>query len=265
MADITTRPAAGLPADFGANLMKGIADTRSAIVVSDGKPFFRLLRDGTYVFGASNEEMQEGSQWAVNLASLSRGWVCWVDGELLGQVMASVQAPRLPQPAPVGGHPFVEQFGFDMVCLNGSDKGALVQYKNNSYGFKKAFDSLISAIAEQYGRDPVFYWPVLTFDAESYDHKRYGQIWNPIFNVVAWADAEGRIAGKASKVAAPDPAPEPATEPAAVPAPKRQRKAPVAAADPAPEPEPAPVSTQRAHVAAPAPAPAGQRRRPAAR
>ena len=74
--------------------MKGIADTRADLSVSaGGKPLLRLLRTGQFVFGQNNEPVEKGSEWAVNLASLARGWVCWGDGELLGQVMATVQVP----------------------------------------------------------------------------------------------------------------------------------------------------------------------------
>lgn len=266
MTDIV-KTNANLPADFGANLMRGLADTRAAIVVADGKPFFRLLRDGTYVFGASNEEVQDGSRWAVNLASMCRGWVCWIDGELQGQVMASVQAPRLPQPAPVNGTAYAEQFGFDIVCLTGTDKGVNAQYKNNSYGFKKAFDQLCSDIAGRYVTDQRYYWPILTFTAESYDHKRYGEIWNPIFTVVAWADAEGNIAGQAKAVIADAPAADAAP---VKPVAKRSRKPALAEASPADLDRQASAilknagatSLQQAEPAAPV---QGQRRRPVAR
>jgi len=258
MTDIV-KTNANLPADFGANLMRGLADTRAAIVVADGKPFFRLLRDGTYVFGAGNEEVQDGSRWAVNLASMCRGWVCWIDGELQGQVMASVQAPRLPQPAPVNGTAYAEQFGFDIVCLTGTDKGVNAQYKNNSYGFKKAFDQLCSDIASRYVTDQRYYWPILTFTAESYDHKRYGEIWNPIFNVVAWADAEGNIAGQAKTAIDDAPAADAAP---AKPVAKRSRKPTLAeevAADPAV------LEAQTARAAEAQKQVQGQRRRPVAR
>ena len=243
--DLVTRTTT-LPADFGDSLMKGIEETRAGLVTGGNKPFLRLLRTGEYVFGQTNDDVQEGSQWAVNLASLQRGWVCWGDGELLGQVMSSVQVPRPACPPPVNGYPFAEQYGMDLTCISGDDAGMEVVYKNNSYGFKVAFDTLISAIRDRYAVEKVKYWPIITLGVEDYQHKKYGQIFNPILTVVAWADAEGNIEGRKAAPAKVEAAPE-------APAPARQRKAPV---QPAAEPV-QPVSTQQAHVR--------QRRRPASR
>ena len=82
-----------LPANFGESLMRGIADTRAPCMTGDGgKLLLRLLKNGTFVIGQNNEPVENGSEWAVNIACLARGWVCWGDGELLGQVMASVQS-----------------------------------------------------------------------------------------------------------------------------------------------------------------------------
>src|SRR6188508_3331842 len=97
MSDIVKRSEA-LPADFGASLMAGIEQTRATIVAGGGKPFLRLLRTGDYVYGQQNVDVQDGSLWAVNLATLERGWVCWGDGEMLGQIMVSVQQPQPVRP-----------------------------------------------------------------------------------------------------------------------------------------------------------------------
>ena len=260
MNDIMTTTS-HLPANFGDSLMAGIDETRSTINATGGKPFFKLKKSGVFVFGAKDEEMQKGSRWAVNCASLQRGWVCWgkgsAQGTLLGQVMASINAPQLPRPAPVNGHDYEEQFGFEMVCLNGDDAGQPVLYKSNSYGYKQAYDQLLADIRARWSVDQTSYWPIITLRAEPYDHKQYGEIFNPIFTVVAWADAEGNIAGqtvpkieKPVEAAVAAPAPEP----------KRQRKAPLTEAT-----EFRSSAQVEAASDEPAPAPVGQRRRPAAR
>jgi len=265
MSDIVKHNAQ-LPADFGDSLMRGIEDTRASIVVAGGKPFLRLMRNGVWVFGQGNEEVQEGSQWAVNLASLARGWVCWGDGELLGKVMSSVQVPRPARPAAINGYEFAEQYGMDLACIDGDDAGVVVDHSNNSYGYKTMFDALVAAIRDRYMTDKVYYWPFVTLGQESYNHKKFGLIYNPILTITAWADAEGNIAGGRAKPAAAAASPQ---APAAAalaepPKPAKPRKAPlrqapssaqVEAAQAAPDAPPAP--TQQVHT--------GQRRRPAAR
>ena len=246
MNDMTTKNDQ-LPADFGDSLMQGIDNTRAGLRVGGGgKPFMRLLKSGNYFFGQQDDPMQEGSRWAVNLSTLSRGWVCWgkgaQQGKLLGQIMASIQAPKPVQPPPVDGHPFVEQFGMELVCLDGEDAGQEVLYKNHSYGFTKAWDTLLADIRARHAVEKEYFWPILVLSSESYKHSMHGQIFNPIFNVVAWANANGEIAG--GKPAAPRKA-----------APKPALKAVETPAEVADVVEPA--STVRAHV--------GQRRRPAGR
>jgi hypothetical protein len=255
MKDVVERKTSqlGLPDDFGDNLMKGIEDTRSTMLIGagGGKPFMRLLRTGQYVWGQTSEPLQEGSHWAINLATLERGWVCWGDGELLGQVMQSVQVARPPRPPSIDGVAFEEQYSFEMTCIDGDDAGTEVLYKNNSLGFKKAFDQLISDVRARYATDPAFYWPIVELDKSSYPHKKYGQIFEPILTIVGWANAGGELAPKSKAVNGPQPEPEVAAA--------RPRKAPLKPATPPGEPaRPAePVSTQQAHV--------GQRRRPASR
>jgi hypothetical protein len=242
MNDVTKHEPIGLPADFGDSLMKGIEETRATLHVGGGKPFLRLLRNGTWVYGQNNDLVETGSRWAINLASLSRGWVCWDDGELLGQIMASVQVERLAKPAPVNDVEFKEQFGFELTCIDGEDAGVEVIYRNNSYGFVTAFDDLMAKIRDRYLKNKVYYWPVVTFGQESYDHKKFGETWNPILTIVAWANEAGEFP------------PEPAAAPAPKAAPPRREplkavQTPVAPAEP--------TSTVQAHV--------GQRRRPAPR
>jgi len=261
MSDIVKRTE-HLPADFGSNLMAGIDQTRASIVgAGGGKPFLRLLRDGDYVYGPQSIQAQEGAHWAVNLASLQHGWVCWGDGELLGQVMGSVQAPKPARPPALEGYQFEAQYGFELACISGEDVGIVVDYKNNSLGYRKAFDQLLADIRTRYVADQQFYWPVITLDTSSYAHKKYGKIYEPVFSIVGWADADGNL-----QTAKPRPVAAPPAE--AAPAPARARRAPARPVDapaeaPAPEApaaapanEAPPLSTTQTRV--------GQRRRPAA-
>ena len=224
-----------LPADFGANLMKGIEQTRSTLSTGGGgKPFMRLSRAGEYIYGPQNIDVQQGSQWAVNLAGLEHGWVCWGDGELLGQIMCSVQLPLPVRPATIEGYAFEGQWGMGLACVKGDDKGLEVVYKNNSLGFRKAFDKLLSDIRSRYVIDQQFYWPVIELLTSDYPHKKYGKIFEPIFNIVGWADAEGQMQTAKPRAIAPikpETAPEPAAEPAGEPAPSPrvgQRRRPAA-------------------------------------
>jgi len=235
MSDIVKRTEQ-LPADFGDSLMKGIEQTRSTITTGGGKPFLRLTRAGDYIYGPQNIDVQDGSQWAVNLAALEHGWVCWGDGELLGQIMVDVRLPQPARPLPLEGYAFEAQFGMGLACITGEDKGLEVIYKNNSLGYKKAFDQLLADVRARYLLDQAFYWPVLELLTSSYPHKKYGQIFEPVFKIVGWADAQGNLQSAKPRAVAAPPSEEPTlraaprpAEPPAEPAPRQgQRRRPAA-------------------------------------
>lgn len=236
-----------LPANFGESLMKGIADTRATMLTGDGgKLLLRLLKDGRFVVGQNNEPAEKGAEWAVNIASLARGWVCWGDGELLGQVMASVQSERLPQPAPINDVPFKQQFSMELTCISGDHDGMVVLYKNNSDGFTKAFEKLLGDVSSRWAVDKQYFWPVVTLEQTSYPHPKYGLTYKPIFNIVAWTDENGTFAPDSEEVEE-----EPAPPPPVVTKPTRSRLPKVDYEADAPAP------TAQTHV--------GQRRRPASR
>jgi hypothetical protein len=261
MSDIAKNNGSNVPsldADYIKRLMSGIAESRASTVIAGGKPFFRLLKSGKFVFGQTNEEVQQGSKWAVNIMSMQHGWSCWVDGghgkanELAGQVMAPMTAPKPARPDPIEDTPFKEQRSFEMKCLNGDDAGTEVQYTINSVGGFRAIDGLLAAIYDQLAKSPGYPCPVLCFSSETYIHKKYGEIAVPIFQVMGWADMNGNLQGA-------EPVALPVGEKAFEAAPARKRKAALDAAPQQPAAAPAepvqPAPTAQTHI--------GQRRRPA--
>jgi hypothetical protein len=282
MANVTTTKPAGLPGDLLARITSGIAENRAPTTTAGGgKPLLRLLRDGIWVFGQENIEVQDGSYWAVNPMQLTHGWVCWIDGgpnaknELAGEIMGPMWEPRVPRPAPIGATPFKEQFGCEMRCLTGDDAGIEIQFKTPSDGGIRAMVKLRDEVQRHLTNGgAAFPCPVVELTQEHYNHSKWGKIYKPIMNIVGWCDMNGLMEGEAPEaIEAPEePAPEPEPEPEVAPVKTRQRRAPAAppaAAAPPLEPRPEPVPTQaaRQRQAPPEAAPAhtGQRRRPAAR
>jgi|KBSMisStandDraft_5_1062788.scaffolds.fasta_scaffold189028_1 hypothetical protein len=275
MSNVTTTNPAGLPATMLEQIAKGIAENRAPTsVAGGGKPLLRLLRDGIWVFGQENIEVQEGSHWAVNPMMLVHGWVCWIDGgpnaknELAGEVMGPMWEPRVPRPAAIEATPFKEQYGCDLKCLTGDDVGAEVTFKTPSDGGIRAMVKLRDEIQRHLINGGAAYpCPVVELLEESYQHSKWGKIYKPILSIVGWCDMNGQMAGAAAaQVEPPAAAPAPAPEPAK---PQRQRRAPVAPTTlgvqagtgdgfvPTHPPREEPLPTQQVHT--------GQRRRPAAR
>jgi hypothetical protein len=243
--------AGGLPANFLEKMATGIAESRRSTVLGiGGKPLLGMSKAGAWVFGQNKEPVQEGSTWAVNPLSLGHGYCCWKDeggaNTLAGEIMVSMAEPKPAKPDPITGTPYVEQRTFDLRCLTGVDAGTEVKYKTNSYGGLNAVDGILAAMQEHWRIDPAHPCPVLTLASKDYQHKKYGQIFNPVLTIVGWVTMDGS-GGE------PAPEPKPKPEPAK---PAKPKKAPLSVVESAYtlDPELAPAPTQRAHQ--------GQRRRP---
>jgi hypothetical protein len=252
--DLTGRTGStALSTDLASRFIAGIAESRATttIEVGGGKPLLRMLKTGEWVYGQANDEVQDGSAWAVNIMTLSHGWVCWTKhdkgkNQKLGEVMASVLEPKPPRPDPIDGNAYKEQRGFDLKCMDGEDEGVEVAHKMTSMGGIRGIDGLLAAIQKQLRSDPAHPCPVVVLETESYVGS-YGKTYNPIYRVVDWVDLQGEPAS----AALPDPEPV-ETPPVKVEAILRKPK--LAAAPPPPPP---PVATAQLHT--------GQRRRPVAR
>jgi hypothetical protein len=250
MAREVVAPQVQLPANFVERLTKGIAESRaSTVIAAGGKPILRLLKSGDWVFGQSDEEVQEGSRWAVNVATIQHGYVCWIDGAIRGEVMTSVFAHKPERPPAIEGTPYKEQRSFDMRCMDGDDAGTEVIYKVSSLSGMGTSDKLFAALQARAEEDKNFIFPVVTLDVDHYNHKKHGKIYTPVLNIVGWVDANGeapaagngRDRGSSQSIADDE---QINTAPAA--ARTRTRKAPLGAAT-AEQPQ----TTQQAHATAP--------------
>jgi len=172
-----------LSADFIGKLQAGIAESRSTtLIAGGGKLLLRMLKSGEWVYGPSDEEVDKGSRWVVNLMTLSHGWCCWVEtganakNELRGEVMASMSEPKPPRPQPIADTEFSEQRSFELKALDGGDQGVEVLYKSGSIGGMRAIDGLLAEIQRRLAEDPHHAFPVLELDHDSYNHTKWGRM-----------------------------------------------------------------------------------------
>ena len=234
----------GIGGDLLAKLQSGIANSRAQTVVTGGKPFLRMLRDGVWVYGQKDEEVQEGSSWAINPLSLGHGWCCWPknDGggpnKMLGEHMVPMFEPRPPKPEPIEGFPFTQQFSCEMRCLDGEDQGTEVLYKVNSVGGTNAIQKLLEVIQRQLADNPAFPCPVVDLLTDHYQHPQYGKIYVPVFDVTGFCDMNGRMQGDTQVLPAaevqkePEPEPDVFSEPVMVAQPTKPAKAATRAKEP---------------------------------
>lgn len=220
-------------------LKAGIANVQRTLVKTAGDPYMRFQRDGTWVYGQDDTEVQEGSLWALNPMSIQHGWVAWKRGEKvdnsggpLGQIMVPATQPKpsemdLPELSDKSGQ-WVQQYAVTMLCMTGEDKGEQTLWKTNSKGGVDAFDKLLKAIGIQLDADVTKPVPVVQLLSDSYKNRTYGgNTYTPELKVVQWIEMSESLPDLgmgAEEAEQATPEPEKAAEPA-----KRTRKASVPA------------------------------------
>ena len=208
---------AGLPSV--ASLSSALRTIQTDVGDGGGMVILKMDRTGHWVFGADQTEVESDSVWAVNPFSFVHGYIAWGDGVVLAEKMAPVMDP-LPEtgPAPEAAKRGWEmQIGVTLACTNGEDKGMQARYSATSVGGKRAVQTLAAAIAEQVEKDQTKPVPLVALKKEHYQHKSYGRIFTPIFEVTGWASLDSAEAPEAVEDAVEE---EVATE-----APRRRRRA----------------------------------------
>lgn len=199
-------PAGGLPTVE--NLAKAIQHTDTEIGASGGGvPLLRLTRAGFWAIGPAGDEPEENAYWAVNPYTYEHGFIAWEEGSVMGETMCPITQPR-PHRNDLkdGGAKWDEQYSVQMQCVSGEDVGLTVLYKTTSVGGKRAVKELLNALGTQLAQDPEKPVAVIALDADSYQHKTYGQTFIPVFEVQSWSGLSE--APEAEAIEAPEEAPK---------------------------------------------------------
>jgi hypothetical protein len=190
MSNITAFGAAGLPSVSSLSSALRSIETDAG---ASGMVILKMDKTGHWVFGADQTEVEDDSVWAVNPFSFVHGYIAWGEGTVLAEKMVNVAEP-LPEvgPAPeAAARGWEKQIGFTLACTNGEDEGLQARYAATSMGGKKAVQQLAAAIAAQVDKDQTKPVPMVELKKEQYQHKKYGRVQNPIFDVVDWASLSG--------------------------------------------------------------------------
>jgi hypothetical protein len=188
-----------------ADLLKGVQNLQQQLHASGGggDPFLRLLKDGKYYFGAENIQVQPGSKWAINLRTAQCGWVKWSNdpddsgpnkklGEVLNPLMQGFP-PLTSLPATHPEYEWKQQIVLHLACLTGEDKGQQVVYPCNSIGginhIQKELMPTINRqlLAEGANPNPKIVPIVVMEQGAGYQHKKWGWVPTPKFNIVGWS------------------------------------------------------------------------------
>lgn len=184
--------------------------------VEGGTDLLKLGKEtGKWVFGQKNEPLGN-AVIAVNMNSMSNGFVDWKGGKPVGEKMAVVgQEPvnEADLPPAQGKKGWEVQIGFEGKIVDGEHAGTDIKYKSNARGGIELWNELFDA-AEVRAAAGKAYHPVVDFGSDSYVHEEWGKVYTPDIEIVDWMDDEGNMGDDAkgrAQVAAP--AEEPAEEP----------------------------------------------------
>ena len=158
-----------------------------------GVAIIKMDKGGHWVFGADQTEVEEGSTWAVNPLSFVHGFIAWGDGDVLGEKMVSIAnpLPDLDEAPPGAKKGWESQVGMSLKCVSGEDKGLEARYTVTSVGGKRAVQTLAVALADQVEKDQTKPVAIVRLKKDSYQHKSYGKIYTPVFEIVEWMSMDG--------------------------------------------------------------------------
>jgi hypothetical protein len=158
-----------------------------------GTVILKMDKTGHWVVGADQDEVEADSTWAVNPFSFVHGYIAWGDGDVLAEKMVSVSEPlpEMDDAPPMAKRGWEVQVGMSLKCLTGEDKGMEARYTTTSAGGKRGVQTLAVAIAEMVDKDPSKPVPVVLLKKEHYQHKSYGRIFTPLFDIQSWVSMDG--------------------------------------------------------------------------
>jgi hypothetical protein len=161
-------------------------------VAPTGVAILKMDKTGHWVYGADQTEVEDDSTWAVNPFSFVHGFIAWGDGDVLGEKMVSVSQPlpELDNAPAAAKRGWETQVGLSLKCLSGEDKGLEVRFSTTSVGGKRAVQALAVSIANQVEANQNKPVPVIYLKKDHYQHKSYGRIYTPVFDIIEWVSMD---------------------------------------------------------------------------
>lgn len=226
-----TSAAGGMLANIDA-LKKSVKAARAQVPETGGDQYLRMLTDGNFVFGKSNNELAPDTHLMVNPESFRHGYTCWTNregdksNENLDEQMVPITQPKpAKHELPDLGWPWKDQMSVQLKVMDGAHKGQQLLYKASSVGGMTMMAELLDAFLDQLEVDPETPVLVITLFSDHYPHKKYGRTYTPHFDLVDALPMPGNESDPADAEA------EEGEDEAPKPSKSRKRR-------PEPEPEP---------------------------
>ena len=166
-------------------------DTEASV----GSAILKMDKTGHWVYGADQTEIDKDGRWAVNPFSFVHGFIAWGEGEVLGEHMFPIteELPELEPPPPNAKRGWEPQVGMSLKCISGEDKDVQARFTTTAVGGKKAMHALAMKVAEQVEKDPDNSVALVKLGTDHYQHKSYGRVFTPVFEVTDWISLNGPV------------------------------------------------------------------------
>ena len=174
-----------------------------------GVPFltFDSKRTGEWLFGVDKEPCT-GEVFSLDLTSLKHGWILWHKKKATRKLVpinaALPTPPESIEYEDAKGRIQVDDANEARAIEGTFDDGTRFIFETNSYGGRKAVDAVLQQLFAKAAAGSPFLFPHITMESESYDHKEYGKLWNPVLTITAWYDEEGNEESERGQLAAPE-------------------------------------------------------------
>ena len=191
MSNIVKFGNANLPA--ATDLAAALRRNTEAVAGTDGQVIIKMDKTGHWVYGADQTEIDREGLWAVNPFSFTHGYIAWGEGEVLSEKMVPITEPlpELEPAPPQAKRGWEAQAGMSVKCVHREDKSVEARYTVTSVGGKKAMHSLAMDVAEQIEKDQAHPVALVKLANDHYQHKSYGRVYTPVFNVQDWISLDG--------------------------------------------------------------------------
>lgn len=157
---------------------------------------------GEYTYGSGDDELVEGSELVVDFTSLKRGWICWQEEKVVGEVMRSYREgpPPAKHTLDMTMGPFEDGDGwseqvilvFKMVTAPFTE----LTFKASSMSKINALGRLLRDYGAQAKLNPGKL-PIVELGNQEFESKAKGakkaKKFAPVFKIVAWDSPEALI------------------------------------------------------------------------
>ena len=185
----------------GTALAPQVSPWREAVNDEIGASFGTFLKfgKGEWLLGEEGKPVPAQSRFVANLEEYYRGWVRWWDGRptdhQIGRVIDRHQVPMRETLGDLDESKWeTEANGARRdpwaktvyLAMREAGNDEIICFTSSSDGCRKA----VAKLADRFDRVRHRHkakMPVVTLEAESYQHQTYGKIWKPAFRIVDWA------------------------------------------------------------------------------